>query len=129
MISCLVERKEDDAYMEAPDTTQLETLVHQQLRECSPIFLALADPIRQDIIMMLTKHESLNVAQIVERSPMSRSAISHHLKILKQAGVVTSAKLATEIYYSLNIEGPVEYLKNFLATTELIIKQKSSGTE
>ncbi|RUT33623.1 ArsR family transcriptional regulator [Paenibacillus zeisoli] len=115
--------------MEAHNSTQLETLVHQQLRECSPVFLALADPIRQDIIMMLTKHDSLNVAQIVERSPMSRSAISHHLKILRQAKLVTSTKIATEIYYSLDIEGPVQLLKDFLATTDRIIEMKTDGAE
>ncbi|MEK3884336.1 metalloregulator ArsR/SmtB family transcription factor [Paenibacillus sp. PL2-23] len=115
--------------METPDTTQLETIVHRQLRECSPIFLALADPVRQDIIMMLTKHDSLNVAQIVERSPMSRSAISHHLKILKQAKLLHATKVATEIFYSLDIEGPVLQLKDFLATTDRIIEMKSEGAE
>ncbi|WP_433944710.1 ArsR/SmtB family transcription factor [Paenibacillus sp. SN-8-1] len=115
--------------MQTHNSTQLETLVHQQLRECSPVFLALADPIRQDIIMMLTKHDSLNVAQIVERSPMSRSAISHHLKILRQAKLVTSTKIATEIYYSLDIEGPVLLLKEFLATTDRIIEMKTAGAE
>ncbi|MFC5702615.1 ArsR/SmtB family transcription factor [Cohnella faecalis] len=114
---------------ESPDTTQLETKVHKQLRECSPIFLALADPIRQDIIMMLTKHDSLNVAQIVERSPMSRSAISHHLKILKQAHLLSSVKVGTEIFYSLDIEGPVLLLKSFLETTERIIDLKTPGAE
>ncbi|GMK37779.1 hypothetical protein PCCS19_08330 [Paenibacillus sp. CCS19] len=112
--------------MEPLDATELETTVHRQLRDCSPVFLALADPVRQDIIMMLTKHESLNVAQIVERSPMSRSAISHHLKILKQANLLTSAKKATEIYYSLDIEHPVSLLKAFLATTEQIIVMKTA---
>lgn len=115
--------------MQTDHSSQLESLVHRQLRECSPVFLALADPIRQDIIMMLTKHDSLNVAQIVERSPMSRSAISHHLKILKQAQLVTSTKVATEIYYALDIEGPVQQLKEFLATTERIIEMKTAGAE
>lgn len=115
--------------MDALNTTQLETIVHRQLRECSPVFLALADPIRQDIIMLLTKHDSLNVAQIVERSPMSRSAISHHLKILKQANLVQSAKVATEIYYSLDIEDAVQHLKDFISTTERIIEMKTAGAE
>ncbi|MFC5468927.1 ArsR family transcriptional regulator [Cohnella suwonensis] len=83
--------------MDANAAAQLELTVHRQLRECSPLFLALADPIRQYIIMMLTKHETLNVAQIVERSPMSRSAISHPLKILRQAKLIVSNKVATEI--------------------------------
>ncbi|MBW7477193.1 metalloregulator ArsR/SmtB family transcription factor [Paenibacillus oenotherae] len=111
--------------METPDTSQLEIRVHEQLRSCSPIFLALADPVRQDIIMMLTKHEKLNVAQIVERSPMSRSAISHHLKILRQANLISSNKVATEIFYSLEIESAVSQLKDFIGTTEQIIELKT----
>jgi DNA-binding transcriptional ArsR family regulator len=110
---------------EHSNTAQLVTKVHQQLRDCSPIFLALADPIRQDIIMMLTRHDSLNVAQITERSPMSRSAISHHLKILRQAGLILSNKVGTEIYYELDIEPSALQLKAFLETTERIIELKT----
>ncbi|MFD0586540.1 ArsR/SmtB family transcription factor [Paenibacillus sp. GCM10027627] len=106
-------------------TTQLELKVHQQLRSSSALFLALADPVRQDIIMMLTKHEELNVAQITDQSPMSRSAISHHLKILRQAGLLTSQKSGTEVYYSLDIEDSVAQLKQFIETTEQIVALKS----
>jgi len=112
--------------LERSATSQLEHIVHGQLRSCSPIFLALADPVRQDIVMMLTKHEALNVAQITERSPMSRSAISHHLKILRQAGLISSNKVGTEIYYDLNIEAAVAELKAFIDTTERIIELKSA---
>lgn len=112
--------------MDPSVTSQLEVTVHGQLRTCSPIFLALADPVRQDIIMMLTKHHALNVAQITERSPMSRSAISHHLKILRQAGLISSNKIGTEIYYDLNIESAVADLKAFIETTERIIELKSA---
>lgn len=108
-----------------PDTDQLELKVHQQLRDCSPVFLALADPVRQDIVMMLTKHESLNVAQIVERSPMSRSAISHHLKILRQASLISSQKRGTEIYYSLDIEPSILLLKQLVSTSEQIVALKT----
>ncbi|WP_246070755.1 ArsR/SmtB family transcription factor [Paenibacillus kobensis] len=109
-----------------PDIDQLELKVHQQLRSSSALFLALADPVRQDIIMMLTKHETLNVAQITERSPMSRSAISHHLKILRQAGLLTSNKIGTEIYYSLEIGPSVLQLKALVETSEQIYTMKDS---
>ncbi len=112
--------------MDQSDTSQLEVIVHGQLRACSPIFLALADPVRQDIIMMLTRHDALNVAQITERSPMSRSAISHHLKILRQAGLIAANKVGTEIYYDLNIESAVAELRAFLETTERIVELKSN---
>ncbi|UOQ48838.1 metalloregulator ArsR/SmtB family transcription factor [Gracilibacillus caseinilyticus] len=115
--------------MKPSHTTQLELKVHQQLRNCSEIFLALADPIRQDIIMILTKHEKLNVSQILEHSSMSRSAISHHLKILRQANLVNANKKGTEIFYSLHIEDAVPQLKAFLNTTEKIMASKTSKNE
>ncbi|MFD0673240.1 ArsR/SmtB family transcription factor [Cohnella sp. GCM10027633] len=108
-----------------PDADQLERTVHRQLRDCSPVFLALADPVRQDIVMMLTKHETLNVAQIVERSPMSRSAISHHLKILRQAALISAEKKGTEIFYSLDIEPSLAILKQLVSTSERIVALKT----
>ena len=39
------------------------------------------------------------MGQIVEVSTLSRSTVSHHLKILKAAGVLDSEKVGKEVYY------------------------------
>ncbi|MDO3409461.1 metalloregulator ArsR/SmtB family transcription factor [Saccharibacillus sp. CPCC 101409] len=78
-----------------------------ELRNSTDILKALADPYRQDILMMFMLDKRLNVSQVVERSRLSRPAISHHLKILKQAGVLDSRKEATEVYYSLTREDSI----------------------
>lgn len=92
-----------------------------ELRQSIDIFKAMADPVRQDILMMFMIAKRLNVSQIVEQSPMSRPTISHHLKILKQAGIVDSRKEATEVYYWLTVENSiVEQLKRIIHAAEEI---------
>lgn len=78
-----------------------EPLQHQ-FRESIPIFQALADPHRQDILFLLMEKRCLNVKQITLRMNISRPAISHHLKVLRLAGILEYEKLGTEKYYSIN---------------------------
>jgi DNA-binding transcriptional ArsR family regulator len=60
------------------------------------------DPNRIEIIFLLGKGHSMNVSDIAAQFRISRPAISHHLKILKDAGIVQSEKLGQEIYYQLD---------------------------
>ena len=53
----------------------------------SKVFTALGDEHRQRILLTFEPGERLNVGQIAEVSTLSRSAVSHHLKILREAGV------------------------------------------
>ncbi|MDP5274908.1 ArsR/SmtB family transcription factor [Chengkuizengella axinellae] len=104
--------------------TQLITAVHEQLQDCTEVFLALADPVRQEIIMVLTKYDTLNVTQIVEQFSLSRPTISHHLKILRQAGLVSTQKVATEIFYTLQIQDALKNLKKLVDISEEIEDSK-----
>ena len=74
-------------------------------RQCTPLFDALGDPMRQNIILLLGDHEHLNVNGIAERLPLSRPAISHHLKILREAGFVDCEKRGVWAYYWATDEG------------------------
>jgi DNA-binding transcriptional ArsR family regulator len=51
------------------------------------VFQAIADPIRREIIDLLAK-ETLTVNAVAEKFPISRPAISRHLKILEECGIV-----------------------------------------
>jgi DNA-binding transcriptional ArsR family regulator len=63
------------------------------------MFVALGDPHRQRIVLMFEPGERLNVGQIVAASTLSRSAVAHHLKVLREAGVVHSEKIGKEVWY------------------------------
>ncbi|HEX5392030.1 MAG TPA: metalloregulator ArsR/SmtB family transcription factor [Rhodocyclaceae bacterium] len=68
-------------------------------KKISKVFSALSDEQRQRILLTFDRGERLNVTQITEASTLSRPAISHHLKILREAGVLASIKEGKEIFY------------------------------
>ncbi len=63
------------------------------------VFTALGDVHRQRMLLIFEPGERLNVSQIVETSTLSRTAVSHHLKILREAGVLGSVKEGKEVFY------------------------------
>ncbi len=62
---------------------------------------ALADDTRQKI-MSLCCCKQLSVSEIVDALEVAQPTVSHHLKILKNAGLVTSQRRGKEILYTLN---------------------------
>ena len=63
---------------------------------------ALADPVRLSIVQQLVAcDDSVCACDFVECCTVSQPTISHHLKVLRDAGVVTSERRGTNIVYSL----------------------------
>ena len=58
------------------------------------VFGALADPIRRVLLTWLTEGEA-SVAELAAPFPMSQPAISRHLKVLEDAGLITRSRQAT----------------------------------
>ncbi len=82
--------------------------------DMSRVFTALGDEHRQRILLTFEPGERLNVGQIAEVSTLSRSAVSHHLKVLREAGVLDSRKEGKEVYFWLNKDFLRETLANVL---------------
>ncbi|MBU0904763.1 MAG: metalloregulator ArsR/SmtB family transcription factor [Planococcaceae bacterium] len=87
-------------------------------RACIPLFQTFSDPARQDIILLLAEHETLSVNEIADQSLLSRPAISHHLKILRDNRLVQIEQKGTQRYYSLSLETSVEQLKELIQLVE-----------
>ena len=68
-------------------------------QKTAAIFTALGDPHRQRIILMFDDGERLSVGQIVAASPLSRSAVAHHLRVLREAGILRCEKAGKEVWY------------------------------
>ena len=81
-------------------------------KDMSKVFTALGDEHRQRILLTFEPGERLNVGQIAEVSTLSRSAVSHHLKILREAGVLDSRKEGKEVFFWLN----KDFLRETLAS-------------
>ena len=80
----------------------------------SLIFTALGHEQRQRIVMMFERGEQLNLGQIVEASTLSRTAVSHHLRSLHEAGILSKRKAGKEVYYALDVEVLERCLGNVL---------------
>lgn len=65
------------------------------------LFKALGDPTRRKIIELLRKRD-MNAGEIADYFSISKPSISHHLDLLKQAGIVLSIKEGQFVTYSLN---------------------------
>ncbi len=88
-------------------------------RACAPVFNALGDRFRQDIVMLLAQDEHLNVSQIAERMPLSRPAISHHLKVLMHAGLIKMDRVSRENFYRLTLDASLLSLRRLVDLAEV----------
>ena len=74
------------------------------------LFKALNDATRREILEIL-KEKDLTAGEIADHFNISKPSISHHLDLLKQAGLLVADKEGQFIFYSLNTTVMDEMLK------------------
>jgi len=77
------------------------------------LFKALNDATRREILELL-RVKDLTAGEIADQFNISKPSISHHLDLLKQAGLVEATKEGQFIYYSLNTTVVDDIVKWFL---------------
>ncbi len=75
---------------------------------CAERFKALADPTRLAIVNQLAGADEVCVCHLVPDAGLSQPTISHHLRLLRDAGLVTSERRGTWAYYRLVPEAVAE---------------------
>ncbi|MGB0408474.1 MAG: ArsR/SmtB family transcription factor [Opitutales bacterium] len=69
---------------------------------------AIGDPVRLDILRILPTEpkceNACNVSKIAERIGLSQPATSHHLRILRQANIITNEKQCRDMIYWIDLE-------------------------
>ncbi len=73
-------------------------------QEPGSVFDAIADPTRRAILDQMQAGE-ISAGELSDRFPISRPAVSRHLKILRRAGLVDRRVQAQQRFYSLRPEG------------------------
>ncbi len=99
------------------DTARIRELFEESL----PLFNALGDPIRQQLIMLMMEGKQKSVAELAASTALSRPTVSHHLKILKEAHLVAQQRAGTRIYYSPQLGkyfAPIKELVDIVGTIE-----------
>jgi ArsR family transcriptional regulator len=85
------------------------------------VFRALADPIRLELLALIAGGGPICVCHLHERLPYSQSRISKHLATLRRAGLVTTRREGTWVYYSLSESG-LEVGRDFIDQLETSVK-------
>jgi ArsR family transcriptional regulator len=65
------------------------------------LLAALADPIRLAIVRQLARDNEVCACNVDVIDTVSQPTVSHHLRVLREAGVVTSDRRGTWVYYRL----------------------------
>ncbi|MFI0243159.1 ArsR/SmtB family transcription factor [Streptomyces sp. NPDC016845] len=78
-------------------------LEEDQAAELAPVFKALGDPVRLRLLSMIASQQGgeICVCDLTPAFELSQPTISHHLKLLKQAGLIASERRGTWVYYRL----------------------------
>ena len=93
---------------EVPDATSAEVLSRQ--------FAALGDPVRLRLVALLATAEGAVCAcDLVAPVGRSQPTVSHHLKVLAEAGLVTSEKRGRNVWYGV-VPSALEALRTALAS-------------
>ena len=81
-------------------------------QEAIDLLKALAEPIRLEIIESLSTGEKC-VCDLMQETGLAQSKISFHLKVLKEAGVITDRQSGRWVYYKLDIRA-LKSLQNWI---------------
>lgn len=105
----------------------------REFDECRPILSVLGDTTRQSIILCLLenmKSGGMRVGELALEIHISRTALSHHLKILRNSGVVGLREEGTKNYYYLNYRSSrVTALIRFFRKIEEVQENKCDTCE
>ncbi|MDN3015592.1 metalloregulator ArsR/SmtB family transcription factor [Paenibacillus sp. BSR1-1] len=100
-------------------------IIKEDFINCHRVLLAIGDETRQSILMVLMGTDcqtGLRVGEITEQTHLSRPAVSHHLKILRDAGVILMRKEGTKNYYYINVRTKLGLLKTLVLDIEKLME-------
>ena len=100
-----------------------------KFKNCKNAFVALGDETRQSIIIALLESDKIGmrVGEITNKTYLSRPAGSHHLKILKEANIISMYKKGTMNFYYINADKTIwKEIKNLTDNVYDMIQNASS---
>nr|WP_242648110.1 winged helix-turn-helix domain-containing protein [Anaerofustis stercorihominis] len=100
-----------------------------KFKNCKNAFVALGDETRQNIIIALLESDKIGmrVGEITNKTYLSRPAVSHHLKILKEANIISMYKKGTMNFYYINANKTIwKEIKNLTDDVYDMIQNASS---
>ena len=90
----------------AASGTEIDSLA-KEFEGCRQVLLALGDENRQHLILEMMRMGScrgVRVGEITAQTHLSRPAVSHHLRILREAGILSMRREGTRNYYYFDVD-------------------------
>lgn len=111
------------------DTDKSVEELDELLSNCGPFFSAMGDTVRQKLFMNMAKAgtEGVNVSNLTADTSLSRPAISHHLKVLKDCGLIESYREGTKNFYYVELRRKLEEVRSFIDAVEKLLDAKASA--
>lgn len=97
--------------MSAPESDSASTGI-------APVFAALGDPTRLGLISRLLDGEPRSISRLSDGISLTRQAVSKHLRVLEQAGIVTSERVGRESLYVFK-PGGIDEARRYLETASI----------
>ena len=111
------------------DECKLKMLkISKGFKECQNALIAIGDETRQGIILALLESDcnGIRVGENTKKTHLSRPAVSHHLQILKKAGIVNMRREGTKNYYYVDANrSEWNKLGNLLQTINEVVEKVS----
>lgn len=106
--------------------------IKQDFKNAQTVLTAIGDETRQGILMVLMESDcqtGMRVGEITAKTHLSRPAVSHQLKILRNAGVVGMREEGTKNFYYINMSSQLVVLKTLVMDIEALMKTCSLSIE
>lgn len=84
-----------------------------QLRRHAPVFAALGDETRLSLLDKICHQPPCSISQLAEGSTITRQAITKHLRVLEDAGIVRGEAAGRECLFEID-PGPLEQVRDYL---------------
>ena len=97
-----------------PNSNSSPVLDEHTAAHVAELFRAFSDTSRVRILSALTSKE-MNVSALAEVAQVSESAVSHHMRSLRQMGLVQARRNGKEVYYSIQDEHIIELFQQGVA--------------
>lgn len=94
---------------------QISPASSSQARAHVPVFAALGDQTRLSLVVRLLNGPPRSISQLTAGTRLSRQAVTKHLRVLEDVGIVHSVQVGRESRFELDPE-PIENLRKYLET-------------
>lgn len=97
----------------------------KEFENCQKILLALGDENRQHLMLEMMRMEDcggVRVGTITEKTNLSRPAVSHHIQILKEAGILKMRREGTKNYYYFDANDSLNRLLQMLEHAKRVME-------